>query len=126
MITNNQHGPAHPKPGEKIKKVKKTSRKKIREIEKPDRFHCRFCGEPDDDTSYYHHCEDPDIKFLSGGGITSGKIPDQLTVWGHHLCGTEMSEKPSKRIEETQEAFTMRFYEWKNKWKLALIKTWLV
>lgn len=116
-----------PKPGAKKKSAKiKNKFPRLHDIDKPKDTHCRFCGQSDDGTCCYRHAEDPDIKFLVGGGITGGKIPDNLTVWACVYCDNEMSTRPFKKHYETQEAFTMRFYEWKNKWKLGVIKTWLI
>ena len=116
----------YPKPGKPQKTVKRLKSRTVRKLDPPKDTYCRFCCQPDDGTCCFRHAEDPDIKFLVGGGITGGKIQDNLTVWADDKCDREMSTKPYMRQQETQEAFTMRFYEWKNKWKLGVIRTHLI
>jgi hypothetical protein len=118
--------PAFKKPGEKIKKKKKTSRFTVREIEPPEEKHCRWC-DIETGTESYRHSEDPEIKFLVGGGIMADKINDRLSVWACDVCDTEMSTKPffnPAKIEKT--LFDIIFLKWQNKWKIGIIKTWLL
>ena len=111
------------KPGPKIKKAKiwnKTSRSHA--IDKPSKTYCRFCGLPDDKTCYFHHCEIPSLKFKYGSG-TGCKIDDNLTVWAHYECGTEMSIHPYLKKETwTKETIL----EWEKKWLYGIIETHLV
>jgi hypothetical protein len=106
------------KPGKKKKRSKILNRKaRIHDIEKPKETHCRFCGEPDDGTCYFHHCEVTYLKIKYGSG-TACKVNDNLTVWGHHKCGTDMSIKP---VSDDFEIMA-----WINKWYLGIIETWLI
>lgn len=117
--------PKFKKPGPHKKKTRKTERAKIREIEKPKSLECKWCN-VETGTECYRHAEDPEIKFLVGGGIVGGKNPDQLSSWGCDDCDREMSTKPHQHPQETWYEFKIRFLEWQNKWKLGVIKSWLL
>lgn len=114
------------KPGKPQKKVKRLKSRIVRKIDKPKNTNCRFCKEQDDGTCCFRHSEDPDLKFLSGGGITGGKIHDQLSVWACQDCDVEMSTKPVLKHGDDMVLHAVRFREWQNKWKLGVITTWLI
>ena len=110
-----------PKPGNKKKssKIKNKSRVRLHDLEKPEKTHCRFCGLDDDGTCYYHHTEDPFLKMKYGSGV-GRKVDDNLTVWAHHVCGTEMSKKPDPDDSNEQKLL------WMNGWYRGIIETHLV
>lgn len=113
------------KPGKKKKPAKiqnKTTR--LHDIEPPKEKHCRWCN-VETGTENFRHSEDPEVKFLSGGGITGGKINDNHTAWGCADCDLEMSTKPFKKHNEDPISFKIRYLEWQNKWRLGVIKTHL-
>jgi hypothetical protein len=108
---------AFKKPGKKIRTEKiKNTKTRIHDIDKPRDTYCRFCGEDDDGTAYYHHTEDRHLKLKYGKG-TGTKVDDRLSVWAHHKCGIQMSEKPL--LDEEYE-------QWRMVWYLGIIETWLV
>lgn len=124
---------AFPKPGKKKKSAKIMNKKiRIHDIEKPKETHCRFCGLPDDGSCYFHHCEIPYLKIKYGSG-TSRKINDNLTVWAHHTCGSEMSIHPIMDSSKVVSFFSHHkkvdsryILEWELKWLYGIIETWLV
>lgn len=123
---------AFPKPGKKQKPAKILNKKsRVHDIEKPKDTYCRFCGEPDDGTCYYHHCEVPYLKLKYGSG-TSVKIDDNLSVWAHHKCGTEMSKQPIMDgnvcdfLSHYEYVTHEYLIEWESIWYLAIIESHLV
>lgn len=111
--------PKFKKPGPKKKKVKKTSRSKVREIEQPEDKHCRVCNVKTG-TECYRHVESRLIKFVFGGGITGGKLPDKLTAWACSECDAKLSvplDKNASMEELLNHAFN---------WYTAISKTWLI
>ncbi len=113
------HEPKFAKPGLKKKKSKIWNQKsRTHDIKKPVDTYCRFCNHPDDGTCYFHHCEVPELKMKYGSG-TGRKIDDNLTVWAHHKCGTEMSVKADIN-------YSVSYMQWKYGWLLGIIETHLV
>jgi hypothetical protein len=103
----------------KAEKPGKTKKPKGVDILKPPKNkECRWCG-VDTGTECYRHAEDDTIKYLSGGGIMGGKIPDQFTVWGCDKCDRKYSTKPDKDNYIRQLEHSLR-------WSTGIIKTWLV
>ncbi len=108
--------PKFPKPGKPKKKTKKTELVKTREIQKPDKMNCVKCNRISD-TECHRHAESKIIKFLSGGGITGGKIPDTLTAWLCENCNAIISEPIPKTANEYE------IIKHALDWALAILKT---
>lgn len=128
-----EYKPAHPKPGKPQKSAKiKNKAARLHDIKKPDDAYCRFCDEQDDGTGYWHHCEIPYLKLKYGSG-TARKIDDNLTAFGHHKCGTEMSKQPVSGQHFTNAVIRFNgivdykfILEWELKWLMAIIESHLV
>lgn len=113
------------KPGKKVKNQPKSKRFLIHNIEKPEDRRCRNCGHITG-TENYHHAESSRIKFISGGGITGGKISDRLTAWlcDKQECGIRFDTKPTKQNPGSTDSFEtvqhdLFSYD-------MIIKTWLL
>lgn len=109
------------KPGPPVKPRKiKNKTPRLHDIKIPRKTHCRFCGEDDNGTCYWHHCEITYLKLKYGKGVGK-KIDDSLSVWAHHSCGAEMSKKPI--VEDFEDR---KIIEWEYKWLLGIIESHLV
>lgn len=116
----------YPKPGPKKRSIrKKNATIRLHNLTIPKRKDCRWCN-VETGTECFRHAEDPELKFLDGGGIMGGKINDNLTVWGCYNCDLEMSERPIQKRKEVGFDFRERYLEWQNKWRLGIIRTHLM
>ena len=91
----------------------KNKKRKLKQLE----MFCRWCLRPSP-TCCHRHCEDDIIKFLAGGGIMSGKIPDKLSVWGCYTCDQKHSTKPNR------EASTRKKNLHSLSWASGILRTW--
>lgn len=110
----------HPKPGPKKKSAKiKNKAPRLHDINPPKEKHCRCCG-LETGTECYRHAESRLIKFLCGGGIMGGKIPDSMTGWMCALCDHKLSDPLPK---DTPEIEVLR-HAWE--WSMVIFKTHLL
>jgi|GEM_PF-1500614 len=111
--------PKFGKPGFKVRETKKTKISKKRTIEKPEKMNCVRCGRITE-TESHRHSESRIIKFLDGGGIMAGKIPDKLSAWLCDSCDAVLSKTPPKNSSE--HVLNKHALDW----FIAIAKTWLI
>ena len=93
-----------------------TPKKKKRKLKKLEMF-CRWCFKPSP-TCCFRHSEDHVLKFLSGGSVMGGKIPDKLTVFGCFTCDQKHSTKPD-RMDSTRKKNLHSL-----SWAKGILRTW--
>lgn len=110
----------HEKPGPKKKTSKiKNKGPRLHDLKPPDKKHCRGCGQ-ETGTEAFRHAESRLVKFMSGGGITGGKINDRLTGWLCMDCDAIYSEQLEKNASYND--LLVHAYNWMT----VIIKTWLI
>jgi hypothetical protein len=113
------HEPKFAKPGPKKKRTKKTEYIKIREIQRPEKLHCRRC-KTETGTEAFRHTESRLIKLLCGGGIVGSKLPDTLTAYLCMECDVIMSKPLPK--DATEQELKDHALEW----FILIASTWLI